>query len=140
MPRARRHQRRVRPIADIGGGNRLELELDVGAGRHNQGISTVLGRDEIFGDDAVAVAMVDRVVYHAELISFKGDSYCLAPRGDGNGRLRVLRRAGLPAPLRPDALGEAIRLVTAVAAEVDDPAAGRADGLPVVAAVAKREA
>jgi DNA replication protein DnaC len=27
---------------------------------------------EIFGDDAVAVAMVDRLVHHAELISLKG--------------------------------------------------------------------
>jgi len=30
---------------------------------------------EIFGDDAVAVAMVDRLVHHAELISLKGCSY-----------------------------------------------------------------
>ena len=30
---------------------------------------------EIFGDDAVAVAMIDRLVHHAELISLKGDSY-----------------------------------------------------------------
>jgi DNA replication protein DnaC len=35
---------------------------------------------EIFGDDAVAVAMVDRLVHHAELISLKGDSYRLKDR------------------------------------------------------------
>jgi hypothetical protein len=32
---------------------------------------------EIFGDDAVAIAMVDRLVHHAELLSLKGDSYRL---------------------------------------------------------------
>jgi DNA replication protein DnaC len=30
---------------------------------------------EIFGDDLAAVAMVDRLVHHTELISLKGDSY-----------------------------------------------------------------
>ena len=38
---------------------------------------------EIFGDDAVAVAMVDRLVHHAELISLKGDSYRLKDRDLG---------------------------------------------------------
>jgi DNA replication protein DnaC len=38
---------------------------------------------EIFGDDAVAVAMVDRLVHHAELISLKGDSYRLRDRDLG---------------------------------------------------------
>ena len=32
---------------------------------------------EIFGDDAVAVAMIDRLVHHAEILSLKGDSYRL---------------------------------------------------------------
>jgi DNA replication protein DnaC len=32
---------------------------------------------EIFGDDATAAAMIDRLVHHAELISLKGDSYRL---------------------------------------------------------------
>jgi DNA replication protein DnaC len=32
---------------------------------------------EIFGDDASASAMIDRLVHHAELISLKGDSYRL---------------------------------------------------------------
>ena len=35
---------------------------------------------EIFGDDAVAIAMVDRLVHHAELLSLKGDSYRLKDR------------------------------------------------------------
>jgi DNA replication protein DnaC len=39
---------------------------------------------EIFGDDAVAVAMVDRLVHHAELISLKGDSYRLRDRDLGS--------------------------------------------------------
>src|SRR5471030_3349601 len=37
---------------------------------------------EIFGDDAVAIAMVDRLVHHAELISLKGDSYRLKDRSE----------------------------------------------------------
>jgi DNA replication protein DnaC len=38
---------------------------------------------EIFGDDAVAIAMVDRLVHHAELPSLKGDSYRLKDRDLG---------------------------------------------------------
>jgi DNA replication protein DnaC len=30
---------------------------------------------EIFGDDATAAAMIDRLVHHAEILSLKGDSY-----------------------------------------------------------------
>lgn len=32
---------------------------------------------EIFGDEVTAVAMIDRLVHHAEIISLKGDSYRL---------------------------------------------------------------
>ena len=32
---------------------------------------------EIFGDEVTAVAMVDRLVHHAEVILLKGDSYRL---------------------------------------------------------------
>jgi DNA replication protein DnaC len=32
---------------------------------------------EIFGDDTVATAMIDRLVHHAEILSLKGDSYRL---------------------------------------------------------------
>src|SRR5918999_314852 len=32
---------------------------------------------EIFGDDATAAAMIDRLVHHAEILSLKGDSYRL---------------------------------------------------------------
>ena len=45
---------------------------------------------EIFGDDAVAVAMVDRLVHHSEILSMKGDSYRLKDRDLG------------PHPSRPD--------------------------------------
>ena len=38
---------------------------------------------EIFGDDAVAVAMIDRLVHHAEILSLKGDSYRLKDRDLG---------------------------------------------------------
>jgi DNA replication protein DnaC len=35
---------------------------------------------EVFGDDAVATAMIDRLVHHAEILSLKGDSYRLKDR------------------------------------------------------------
>lgn len=44
---------------------------------------------EVFGDDVVAAAMIDRLVHHAEILSLKGDSYRL--RGKDLG----------PAPIDP---------------------------------------
>jgi hypothetical protein len=41
---------------------------------------------EIFGDEVVAAAMIDRLVHHAEILSLKGDSYRLRDR-DLGGRL-----------------------------------------------------
>jgi DNA replication protein DnaC len=38
---------------------------------------------EIFGDEVVAVAMIDRLVHHAEILSLKGDSYPLRDRDVG---------------------------------------------------------
>ncbi len=38
---------------------------------------------EVFGDDVVAAAMIDRLVHHAEVISLKGDSYRLKDRNLG---------------------------------------------------------
>lgn len=38
---------------------------------------------EIFGDDVVAAAMIDRLVHHAEVIALKGDSYRLKDRDLG---------------------------------------------------------
>ena len=35
---------------------------------------------EIFGDDIVAAAMIDRLVHHAEIVALKGDSYRLRDR------------------------------------------------------------
>ncbi len=32
---------------------------------------------EIFGDDMVATAMIDRLIHHSEILSLKGDSYRL---------------------------------------------------------------
>ena len=40
----------------------------------------ILGWGEIFGDDVVATAMIDRLVHHAEILSLKGDSYRLKDR------------------------------------------------------------
>jgi len=38
---------------------------------------------EVFGDDVVAAAMIDRLVHHAEIVSLKGDSYRLKDRDLG---------------------------------------------------------
>jgi DNA replication protein DnaC len=38
---------------------------------------------EVFGDDVVAAAMIDRLVHHAEVVSLKGDSYRLKGRDLG---------------------------------------------------------
>ena len=35
---------------------------------------------EVFGDDTVAAAMIDRLVHHAEVHSLKGDSYRMRGR------------------------------------------------------------
>jgi DNA replication protein DnaC len=35
---------------------------------------------EVFGDDVVAAAMIDRLVHHAEVVALKGDSYRLRNR------------------------------------------------------------
>ncbi len=38
---------------------------------------------EVFSDDVVAAAMIDRLVHHAEVIALKGDSYRLKDRDLG---------------------------------------------------------
>jgi DNA replication protein DnaC len=38
---------------------------------------------EIFGDEVVAVAMIDRLVHHAEILALKGDSYRLRDKDLG---------------------------------------------------------
>jgi DNA replication protein DnaC len=38
---------------------------------------------EVFGDDIVAAAMIDRLVHHAEVVALKGDSYRLKDRDLG---------------------------------------------------------
>lgn len=38
---------------------------------------------EVFGDQAVAAAMIDRLVHHAEVVNLKGDSYRLKDRDIG---------------------------------------------------------
>ena len=46
---------------------------------------------EVFGDDVVAAAMIDRLVHHAEVISLKGDSYRLRNRAPRPGPRRQTR-------------------------------------------------
>ena len=38
---------------------------------------------EVFGDDTVAAAMIDRLVHHADIVAIKGDSYRLKDRDLG---------------------------------------------------------
>lgn len=38
---------------------------------------------QIFGDDAVATAMIDRLIHHSEILSLKGDSYRLRGKDIG---------------------------------------------------------
>ena len=38
------------------------------------------GWGEIFGDEVIATAMIDRLVHHAEILALKGDSYRLKDR------------------------------------------------------------
>jgi hypothetical protein len=47
---------------------------------------------EVFSDDVVAAAMIDRLVHHAEVVALKGDSYRL--------RNRDLGRVPIDAPVR----------------------------------------
>jgi DNA replication protein DnaC len=54
---------------------------------------------EIFGDDIVAAAMVDRLVHHAEILSLKGDSYRLKDRDLG--RVTPAEKLGHPPPRPP---------------------------------------
>jgi DNA replication protein DnaC len=48
---------------------------------------------EIFGDEVTAVAMIDRLVHHAEILSLKGDSYRLQGKDLG------ARRSAQPAEI-----------------------------------------
>ena len=47
---------------------------------------------EVFGDDIVAEAMIDRLVHHAEVVALKGDSYRLKGRDLGQCRPATERR------------------------------------------------
>src|SRR4030095_2934840 len=38
---------------------------------------------EVFGDDVVAAALIDRLVHHADVVALKGDSYRLKDRDLG---------------------------------------------------------
>ena len=63
---------------------------------------------EIFGDDAVATAMIDRLIHHADILSLKGDSYRL--RGKELGPRPTTHRQP---PLTRRAAGSFLRSPTA---------------------------
>jgi hypothetical protein len=59
---------------------------------------------DIFGDDATAAAMIDRLIHHAELISLKGDSYRLRGKDLGAQPAEIARP--IPAAAAPRAADE----------------------------------
>ena len=61
---------------------------------------------EVFGDDVVAAAMIDRLVHHAEVVALKGDSYRLKDRDLGRVPRRDRRTGRCVVRTRP------VRLVT----------------------------
>lgn len=72
--------------------NAANLVFHLVASRYEQA-STILTSNrafsrwgEIFADDVVAAAIVDRLVHHADVIALNGDSYRLKNRRPGTGR------------------------------------------------------
>lgn len=55
-------------------------------------------RGEVFGDDVVATAIIDRLVHHAEILSLKGDSKRNAATFGRIAGLNFLRSLSRPAP------------------------------------------
>ncbi len=54
-----------------------DLEQQLGAAL----VELQVGRwGEVFGDDVVAAAMIDRLVHYADVVALKGDSYRLKDR------------------------------------------------------------
>jgi IstB-like ATP binding protein len=51
--------------------------------RQNEHVRAPHRWGEVFGDDVVAAAMIDRLVHHAEVVALKGDSYRLKDRDLG---------------------------------------------------------
>ena len=49
----------------------------------NEHVPVPIRWGEVFGDDVVAAAMIDRLVHHADVIALKGDSYRLKDRDLG---------------------------------------------------------
>ena len=78
-PARRRRRGRRHPLRPRGGQPNVLARLrPLRAGvldRHLE--QAVLGLGEIFGDEVIAAAMIDRLVHHAEILALKGDSYRL---------------------------------------------------------------
>jgi IstB-like ATP binding protein len=70
----------VTPEISAGHAEGAKTQLAAGI-RENERMRTHMG--EVFGDDVVAAAMIDRLVHHAEVTSLKGDSYRLKDRDLG---------------------------------------------------------
>jgi IstB-like ATP binding protein len=81
-PAARRRRGRIRPLRPAG----REPHVHARLAPHERASLVVTSNKpfsawgEIFGDDVVAAAMIDRLVHHAEILALKGDSYRLRDR------------------------------------------------------------
>src|ERR1039457_3606626 len=71
---------------------------------------------EIFGDDTVATAMIDRLIHHAEILSLKGDSYRLRGK-DLHARQPARPRSPDPLPDTTRSVGISLRSPTAHSAK-----------------------
>src|SRR4051812_26920517 len=85
LPAARRRRGRLHPIE----AEAANLFFQLVSSRYERASLIVpsnkpFGRwGEVFGDDVVAAAMIDRLVHHAEVIALKGDSYRIKNRDLG---------------------------------------------------------
>ena len=69
---------------------------------------------EVFGDDVVAAAMIDRLVHHAEVIALKGDCYRLKNRDLGR-----VPAAATEEPMNPQAVNFQLPTTAQVSVAVD---------------------
>jgi DNA replication protein DnaC len=60
------------------------MSIATAAQRSRPAITTGGASGEIFGDEVVAAAMIDRLVHHAEILGLKGDSYRLRDKDLGS--------------------------------------------------------
>ena len=82
LPGARHRRGRIHPVRARGRKPVLPARLiTLRTGQPDRHVQQNFARwGEVFGDDTVAAAMIDRLVHHAEIVTLKGDSYRLRNR------------------------------------------------------------